>query len=222
MTYRPDEIANISTIQSDLESRRKVKSGLGTAASLGLGLTYGKAAQKILPYLSGGIPIDMAMKAIQKFSPKIADFIKRGQNMGLPVEEGLEFVKEHLGKKTEGKPSLFRRLAGDVDVTNLDEKATKELSFLENIASKLEGEGKDEKHPTVKKLKKKIEKVLKGLTGMVESEAMGMEPMQGQPPIQQGQPPIQQQQQQQQMQQAGPGQQALMAILQKIQASRGM
>jgi hypothetical protein len=189
-----------------------------------------------LPFLSEGLPLGIAMKGLQKISPKLASYLKRGQKLGLDVEEGMRFIKDKLQPqdlsesqtqqpekaKAQARPqSLFRRLVGDIDFSQLDERTTKEISFFEKIASQLEKKGKDEKDPAVKNLKKKIDKALKGMTGMIESEAMQMEPQQEieQQPIQ-GQPiPGQTQIQEQQPEQ---GQQALMAILQKIQASRGL
>jgi len=101
--------------------------------------------------------------------------------------------------------SLFRKLTGDIDISQLDEKTTKELNFLELIARQLESKGKTEKDKEVKSLKNKIQKALKGMTGMIESEAMQMpqenipQPEQQQqmtapPQQQQPQPGMQQQQ----------------------------
>jgi len=153
-----------------------------------------------------GVPSTVALQGLSKLNPFIKKFGDIAKKFGYNEDE----IVDHMREKNESQPkSLFRRLAGDIDVTKLDEKTTKELSFLEKIASQLEEKGKTEKDPAVKKLKKKIEKALSGMTGMVESEAMGMEP------------PMQPQQGMMQQQGAGPGQQALMAILQKIQATRG-
>lgn len=126
----------------------------------------------------------------------------------------------------ESKPkSLFEKLLGGVDVSLLDEVTQKRLKFLVPVAAQLEKEGKDEKHPAVKKLYRKIKDILKGKIGLVESEterfqaAYPQEQEQGmQQPQQQMQSPGQMQPQQPQ---AGKGQQALMAILQQIQAMRG-
>ena len=211
MTFRPDEAANSAEVNRYKENKALLNKGVGVASTIAGGLGYGKFAQKILPYLSEGVPFNMAIKGIQKFSPEIANLLKRGQNMGLDLEAGKEFVKEKLATKVDdGAKTLFRKLTGDIDISQLDEKTTKELTFLERIASQLESKGKSEKDPEVKSLKKKIQKALKGMTGMLESEAMQM-PQENIPqPEQQMQPPQQQQQimdPTQQQQQPQPGMQ---------------
>ena len=191
----PYEIANMAILQNEME----VPKGRDKAA-----------LDDLKKFTSAGLGL----------AATVAPFYMKGPMAAIGAEMGLGKAKELL--KTEEKPgeqkSLFRRLAGDIDVTQLDEQATKELSFLEKIASQLEAKGKTEKDPQVKKLKKKIDKALQGITGMIEGEAMamgtkgqelGMQEPQQQPvqaPLQpQGQAP----------QGMGPGQQALMASMQE-------
>jgi hypothetical protein len=112
--------------------------------------------------------------------------------------------KQEQVKEPEKPQSLFRRLVGDIDFSQLDERTTKELSFFEKIASQLEKKGKDEKDPTVKNLKKKIDKALKGISGITGEALQQMPPEEM--PIMGGQPaPGQQPIQQPQGQQPGPG-----------------
>lgn len=81
-------------------------------------------------------------------------------------------VKEALTRKTP--KSLFRQLVGDIDITQLDEQSSKALSNYSRLAQQLEDKGKTLKDPVVKKLKRKIQNLLKGLGG-IEAEAMAMQ-----------------------------------------------
>lgn len=94
---RPDEEANRDEIERDKRFRSNVVKGAGTVATLGAGA----AATRILPFLSEFIPTDLAMKGLNKVSPKVADFLKRGQSMGLDVKEGLQYVKDSIQPKQE-------------------------------------------------------------------------------------------------------------------------
>ena len=126
----------------------------------------------------------------------------------------------------EAKPkSLFERLLGGVDPSALDEGTQKQLQFLVPIAEQFEKKGKDEKDPAVKKLKDKIKKILSGGIGFLEKQAMEMDPLEEAaqkiaPMVQQ--PGAQMQPEQPLQQGMGPGQAALMQILQQIQATRGI
>lgn len=223
MVLRPDELSAISEIEQDKQKRKLVKEGIGLAASAGAGFGFGKLGSKILPYLSEGLPLDLAIKGINKVSPALGGMIKRGQNFGLDVKEGLDFFKDKIETKAAYKEqSIFEQLVGDKDVSSLNESEQKQLGFLEMITSQLESKGKKIDDPAFKKIRKKIMNLLKGKPSMMLEEAsrdMGMQQQpQGMP-----QPPQEQPVQPEAMQQqGGPGQQALMAILQKIQAQRGM
>lgn len=190
------------------------------AASAG-GFFGGSAIlSNILPFLAEGITAETAIAGLTKINPQFGQFIDKALKSGESFDKIKEFISEKVQTAEESKPqSLFRRLVGDIDFSKLDEKTTKELSFLEKISAQLEEKGKDEKDPGVKKLKKKIEKALKGITGIADAEMMQMDQIMPQEQMQAQQQPMQQQGQ---SQQPGQGQQALMAILQKIQASRGL
>lgn len=213
MVYRPDESANLADIERDKLMRSRTKKAIGAAGSFGLGLGYGKIAQKILPYISEALPLNVALDGIEKVSPKIANFLRRGQKMGLDIQEGMDFVKETLTEKKEPEyQSIFKKIVGDIDIESLDPGSQKELSFLKMITDQLESKGKTEKDPSIKNVARKIKNVLKGKQSMVMQEmARTMEPgMQNLNP------------QQQQNTQMGPGQKALMDVLQRIQSKRGM
>src|SRR5690606_27067434 len=45
---------------------------------------------------SSQIPQALAIQGISKISPKIGNFLKRGQDQGLNVQDGLNFIKEQI------------------------------------------------------------------------------------------------------------------------------
>lgn len=97
---RPDEKTSQYRIEQSEKLANTVKStalGLGSAA-FGAGLT-----SRILPFLSEFIPADLAMKGISKVSPQIGKFLKNGQDMGLGLKEGLDFLKNKMNPQQEQK-----------------------------------------------------------------------------------------------------------------------
>jgi len=107
MSLRPDELANLSEQERDRKLRGMYKgaagtvAGLGTAAGLGASLGAVGMSSKILPFLSEYIPIDLAIKGISKVSPKIGNILKKGQQLGLDVKEGLDFVKGRMEQQSQ-------------------------------------------------------------------------------------------------------------------------
>lgn len=228
MTYRPDELANLSEIERDKKTRSRIQRGVGTAATLAASFGYGKLAQKVLPYLSNAIPLNVAMNGLEKLSPEIAGFLKKGQKMGLDINEGMEFVKDILREKTSSEEkkepsSIFEQLLEGFSVDQLDPQSQKLLGFYKAIADKLESKGKNIKDPAFTRLKKKIKKLFKGKPAFLDVE-MSRDMGQNQMDVSQGVSEVQPQQPQEGMQNPGmgPGQRALMDILQKIQSRRGM
>lgn len=71
---------------------RKGKNVLAGAAGLG-------ASMKIAPFLSEYLPLDLAMKGINKVAPQIGNFLKHGQKMGLTLESGLDYLKGQASKR---------------------------------------------------------------------------------------------------------------------------
>ncbi len=104
MIMRPDERAVESEIARDRQFRSNVgkaaKTVVGAAGAAGAAVATG-VSSKVLPWLSSYIPTDLAMKGLQKVSPKLADFLKRGQNAGLDVRQGMDYVKDKISPKTE-------------------------------------------------------------------------------------------------------------------------
>ncbi len=93
MILRSDEEANNAEVERDKSLRgniNKAAIGLGTAA------IGGSLTGKIMPFLNQYIPAGLAMKGINKVSPKLGSFLKKGQEMGLNLEEGLSFLKDKL------------------------------------------------------------------------------------------------------------------------------
>lgn len=93
---RPDEQANYSEIERDKQFRGNVNKGVSAVASAGALALGSGITSKILPFLNEYVPQELAMKGLSKVSPKVADFLKRGQSMGLDIREGMDFVKDQL------------------------------------------------------------------------------------------------------------------------------
>lgn len=222
MVLRPDEEANLSEIERDENIRSTLKKGASTALGLaagttGLGVIGGGIASKIMPFLNQYIPTDLAMKGISKISPKLGDLLKKGQSMGLDLQEGLNFIKDKIsgGEETaKENRNIIEQYDPELHIY-LTENLKKGIPLIE-AGKKALGHGR---------FKKSIEKMTKdhrspwsailqtvyGSMGVGKSQPE-QQPQQPQQPITQN-PPQQQQQ--------GQGQAALMAILQKIQQSRG-
>jgi hypothetical protein len=64
--------------------------GIG-AAAIGSGI-----GSKILPFINRHIPLDMAVKGINKVSPDLGKFLKKGVSEGLKVEDGLQYIKNQI------------------------------------------------------------------------------------------------------------------------------
>src|ERR1700676_3962059 len=99
MILRPDEEANQSEIERDKNFRGNAKKAVETAANIGLTATGLGISARIAPFLSPLIPKDLAMKGINKLSPKLGDFLKKGLEQGLNLQDGLDFIKDKIGGK---------------------------------------------------------------------------------------------------------------------------
>lgn len=220
---RPDEIASEDEAERNKRLEGRIGSGLKSAASIGIG---GLGA-KIAPFLSELIPVDLAMKGINKLAPKVGQFLKKGQEMGLNLKEGLDFLKKNRGEKEPEKKELAKESGGQTD--SFFSQAFKHLKSGREVNGKSHpfliyakqyvdaGKIKDEEDLKVlydQFIKQKSGQQKKGSTGV--SQGLQEQFNQGYGP--QGQA---QQQQPQQQQGVGPGQQALMAILQKINQGKG-
>lgn len=234
---RPDEMARESEIIKARERTNDVRSGLQTAATLG---TFGLApsiAAKVLPFLNQYIPSGLALKGISKVMPALGNFLKNGMNQGLTLQSGLSFLKESFQneKPEQAEPPkenrniieqydpelhsyLKMKIGEGVNLLEAGKKALGHSRFksaIEKITKDHKtswdailktvygmGETTNPKEEAVKKWNEHRKK------SMLEEERERFEMGYGQ-------------QQQQQGGQQGPGQQALMAILNKINQKLG-
>jgi|ERR1700676_3735942 len=106
---RPDERAAQTQVERSENIRSTVKGGLKAAAGLGVAaLTGGTAAaiapaisSRVLPFLSQYIPAGLAMKGLSKVNPTLGKFLKKGQEAGLDIKEGIDFIRNKLGYNEE-------------------------------------------------------------------------------------------------------------------------
>lgn len=181
-----------------------------------------QAMEKASTLLSYYIPTNLAIQGLSKINPQLNNFFKLAQKYGFSGEESVDLVrdKQQEFNAKEKKGSLFDEIIGDVEVETLDQNKQSQLAFLRSISDQLESKGIGLDNPAFKKIKDKVKAILSGKMEGIMGEAMAQGPMQSQemqPQMQQPnpmqEPPMQAQ--------PGQGQQALMAILQKIQAQRG-
>lgn len=211
MVLRSDESANEAEIQRNQKLGSNIKKGVVSAASLGGIAAGGPLASKIMPFLSKYVPVDLAIKGISKINPKIGEFLKKGQSMGLNVEEGFDFVKEKLG--------------GDKQNTRAEEKRNIIQQYSPELHSFISEEVKKGRSPieagALAQVHDKFKKVIKKLTDDHKTDFQSiLSTIYGE--AQSAQPSnVQEPQNPQTQQQPGSGQQALMSILQKIQQQRG-
>lgn len=229
MIPRPDQQAADAYIERDQRFRGNVKSGLKTVASLGAGAAG--LSSKLMPFLNQYIPADLAMKGISKLSPKVGEFLRRGQSVGLDLQQGLDFVKEKIqpalpNEDEDTEENIIKKFSPKL--SGLVDKYVRAGHPIEEVEQIVRSPGN--------KLSREVEHMEKSL-GMTFYDIIrsiyGGEKRGQQPGKQQGQPmqPMPQQPQSQpsgisgQLGQAaqpqGQGQAALMAILQKLQQARG-
>jgi len=227
MVLRSDELANQAEIERDKNLRSNIGKGIGTAASLATASTLGPLASKIMPFLNEYIPAGLALKGINKVSPKLGAFLSKGQEMGLDLESGLDYVKDKFGSVKEKKEQAKEN-------RNIIEQESPELhQFISQEIAKgrpplhAGGIAQQDKRfsEVIKKLSKKHKtdwsKIIEAIYGQ-EAKALPEQQQQAtQPQGIQPQQPQPGQQQVQSQQQAGQGQQALMAVLQKINQRLG-
>ncbi len=228
---RPDEQASFSRIERSQKRDESLKKGAKTTFGLASTLAVGGAlapslAPKILPFLSKYIPANLSVQGISKVSPVLGNFLKKGISMGLPVEAGLDFIKNQIISEEESKAAS----KPPKENRNIIEQYSPELHkfILEQVKSgrsPLEAGAlafQDQKGGAG--FKKIIEKLVKDhktpWASIIEAVygspnmAQPQQPTQAAPQPQGAQSP-------QQGQPQGQGQQALMSILQKIQQARG-
>lgn len=216
-TLRPDERAAASEIERD----RKLKSNLSAVAKTAVGLgtaAFGAGlSARIAPFLSEYITPDLAVKGISKISPKLGNFLKQGQQMGMDVKEGINFLKDKMDKPKEGR-NIIQQYSDEL-YSFLDQNIKSGKKIVEAVAAA-------DMDPKFKKIVNKIEQdhktpftniaqsIFKENEGSQTSSSQ-MQPQKSPGTINQL---LQQSQgmQQSQGQQANNVDQALMAAMQKI------
>jgi hypothetical protein len=219
---RPDEQAADSEIRRNLERSQTYKNAGKTALAVGTSALGIGNASKILPFLNELIPADLAMKGINKIAPKVGEFLKKGQSMGMDLKSGFQFLKDNLQNAQASQqknplqefetnhPELAKALQEQIKKGQPPQAAAailKTSSIHGNKVKKLEKElGKNF-----------IDHVLELFGSNQPNSATQQQIQQVQQPGQtsMSQPNSGKPQQGQQMQ-GGQGQQALGAILQKI------
>lgn len=208
---RPSEIASESEINRARERDESLKGGFKTAAKIGGAVSGAGLSARILPFLSEYITPDLAIKGISKISPDLGKFLKSGMQKGLNIKEGLNFIKDNLKQPEEKKEHPKQSL-------NIIEQESPELHrFISDEVTKgrqpIEAGALAQAQVKFKKIINKLIKDHKTTFQAILDTVYGGG--------QYGGAVNPQSQGQHQPQQAGPGQQALMTILQKIQQQRG-
>lgn len=203
---RPEERAAQAEIERSKKFDKSLKTGFKTAIGIGTTIAGGGLSSRLLPFLSEHIPTELALKGINKISPNVGQFLKKGMSQGLDVKDGLDFLKEKLSKQQEqpakGDTNIIRQYSD-----KLDEFLNKEI---QQGRQPLEAGALAQLQPQFKKIIDKMVKDHKTPFSSILETVFGSAQ----------QPQQAQQQPQQQMQQAQQGpqnnDQAIMAALQKI------
>jgi len=133
MVLRSDEAANKQEHESYENRRENIKSGIKGVIGAGLSATSIGLSSKILPFLSEYIPMDLAIKGINKVAPQIGSFLMRGKKSGLDLKEGLEFLKDKLSPTEQPKEN--RNIIEQYDpelYTYLQQNLKKGIPLLES------------------------------------------------------------------------------------------
>jgi hypothetical protein len=110
MILRSDEEANQAEVERDRKLRGNIGKGISAASSLATAAIASPLASKVMPFLNQYIPPALAMKGIEKVSPKLGSFLKKGQKMGLDVQEGLDFIKDKFDGEKKESPKENRNI----------------------------------------------------------------------------------------------------------------
>jgi hypothetical protein len=104
-TLRPDELSSLSQIERNKRKDSLIKKGAGAVVGAGATLLGAGLASKVMPFLNEFVPVELALKGINKVSPQIGQFLKKGQSMGLNVQQGLQFLKNNLQPNQSNQPA---------------------------------------------------------------------------------------------------------------------
>lgn len=100
---RSDEEAMLAQVERENNYKKNLRTGIGTVANVGTLVGGTAIASKILPFLSELIPQDLALKGINKLSPSLGNFLKKGQSAGLDLKKGFNFIKSKLENKEQSQ-----------------------------------------------------------------------------------------------------------------------
>jgi hypothetical protein len=245
---RPDEQAAYSEIERAQGRDRMLKRGLNTVGTFGVGGLGAGLSSKIMPFLNQYITPDLAMKGINKVSPKLGEFIKKGLSKGLNLKDGLEFIKQNIQSAEQPKqkknviqqysPELHEFITDQIAKGNTALQAAGMAKLVSNKSKfgkaikQLEKDHKIDLHTLINDIYGKESSRQQGFSrfkekikkpGILEEEADRFQNAYGDvmnPPGSMPSGPPSAEAQAFGQQQGGQGQQAIMSILQKIQASR--
>lgn len=154
---RPDEQVLESETRKAQTRTGQAKSALGLGASALAGASG--LSSKVLPFLSEHIPVDLAMKGINKIAPKLGEFLKSGLSQGLSVESGLDYLKEQFktseakNPKEEGNvikqysPELHQFIEGEIQKGRSPDEAGAMAQLKPEFKKHIEKLSKDHKAP---------------------------------------------------------------------------
>lgn len=201
---RPDERAlqseNERSVSSDALLKKGSKAAMGIAtAATGIGLS-----SRLAPFLNELIPTDLAIKGISKISPQVGAYLKKGMDQGLNVKDGINFLKENLSQSQSQNAPQQQNIIAQYD--------DKLHAFIDN-------EIKQGRSPleagAIARTKKEFEKSIKQIEKDHNTNWSSiLESIYGS--VQQPQQQNQRSQPIQQPQSSGSGNQALMALADKI------
>lgn len=187
------------------ESRRRTDLPINYAKKAATAVGGAAIANRIVPFLSKYIPENLATKGLNKVSHKLGNFIKKAGAMGFDFDETRDFIGEKLTGGIEQEPAKEDR--------NIIQQYSPELhQFIDQEVKKgrkpIEAGALAQSDKRFKKIISQLEKDHKTPWSSILESVYGGVGM--------AQPQQQQMQQPQQSQQTGPGQQALMQMLQQI------
>ena len=212
MKLRPDEIAAEENIKKNNRSDERLKSGLKTAGSLAVtGASAGMGA-KLMPFLSSYIPMDLALKGINKLSPVTGKFLRKGMKSGLDLKDGLNYLKESIEgsskKPIENTENIIQQYSPELLQFLKDEIANGMAPQKAGAVARLMSKDFDKAIKQIEKdHKTDFSLLLQNIFGSAEQPKAQQEPEQMQ----------QEQMQGQQGQQAGGVDPALMQVIQNMQ-----
>jgi len=216
MSMQPYQAASKASLKNTEQIGQFIADAAMTGGKIALG---GAIAGRIMPLLSSFVPQDLAIKGLYKVSPTLGKFINASQNQGTSEDEILNFIKEKIGMGESKKEQPKEQ-------RSVIEQYSPELSqfiqgHIQQGRSPIEAGALAQLDPKFKSVIQKMTADHKTDFSSILQSVFGGGQTAQQPQPGQTSPLVPGQEQQMQQQQQGSGQQALMAILQKIQQKRG-